>query len=743
MGIAATSLRASSTAPQTTLISLLFFLSGMPALIYQIVWQRALFAIYGVNVESVAVVVSAFMLGLGLGSLIGGWLSARFPVLCLMFFGLAELGTAVFGVCSLHVFHWVAYYTAGTSLPYVVLLSVLLLTLPTMLMGATLPLLVEHLVRFSGRVGDSVATLYFVNTLGSSVACLLCATFLLRNFAQSGSVFTAACVNALVGSTAFVFARSKDMKLEKPSATVSGDERCGQSFLSLRAAMWIAGVSGFVALGLEVTWFRVISLVSSDRAPAFALLLAALLAGIAVGAFLAERLTKRLAPASIALVVGVLMMTAGAVSTFLPPLVGFLRTRIIYPQPSALAFFVVAALLGAVLPLLCQLSVAPDSEAGRGVSLVYFSDIVGSTLGGLVIGFIVMNHCGLRAVAVQLSLVAVLAGAAVTFYHDGRLRRPPGWAIALMVATFVAVCSATQLYSHLFDNLIRKDQSGRNFPFVHIVENRNGVIGVTANGAVYGNGVYDGYFNIDPMDDLNLILRAYAVSAFQAAPRTALEIGFSSGSWAQVLVNHPQLNSLDVVEINPGYLKLLPLYPAVSSLCKNPKLHIFIDDGRRWLLAHPEKQYDLIVYNSSFYWRDHSSHTLSLEFLKIVRQHLNPGGIYYYNTTGSDDVVATGLKVFPYGLRVANFLAVSDAPIDINKERWMSVLRQYRIDGRLVFDPALPNSESTLAKYLAFADSLHQPPTPFGMESSESLHERLRNRLIITDDNMGWEWRHR
>jgi MFS family permease len=55
-----------------------FFCSGMPALIYQIVWQRVLFSIYGVNAESIAV-VSAFMLGLGLGSLLGGWASKRYP----------------------------------------------------------------------------------------------------------------------------------------------------------------------------------------------------------------------------------------------------------------------------------------------------------------------------------------------------------------------------------------------------------------------------------------------------------------------------------------------------------------------------------------------------------------------------------------------------------------------------------------------------------------------------------------
>src|SRR5215469_3478537 len=154
---------------------LLFFCSGMPALVYQIVWQRSLFAIYGVNSESVAVVVSAFMIGLGLGSLIGGWLSVRYPGRAILIFGIAELGVAVFGLVSLRVFHWVAERTAGAPLPGVVALSLALLLFPTICMGATLPLLADHLVRTSRAVGASVGLLYFANTFGSAFACFLCA----------------------------------------------------------------------------------------------------------------------------------------------------------------------------------------------------------------------------------------------------------------------------------------------------------------------------------------------------------------------------------------------------------------------------------------------------------------------------------------------------------------------------------------------------------------------------------------
>ena len=101
---------------QIFFLALLFFCSGIPALVYQIVWQRALFAIYSVNAQSVAVLVTAFMVGLGIGSLVGGRLSARFPRHGILIFGIAELGVAGFGLSSLRIFHWLAAYTAGSNL---------------------------------------------------------------------------------------------------------------------------------------------------------------------------------------------------------------------------------------------------------------------------------------------------------------------------------------------------------------------------------------------------------------------------------------------------------------------------------------------------------------------------------------------------------------------------------------------------------------------------------------------------
>jgi spermidine synthase len=724
---------------ENLLLSALFLCSGMPALIYQVVWQRVLFGIYGVNAESVAAVVSAFMLGLGLGGLLGGWLSSRFPRQALILFGVAELGVAVFGLSSLRIFHWAATLTAGASLVSVVIFSILLLVAPTLLMGATLPLLVEHFVSRSGSVGLSVSRLYFANTLGSAVACYFCATYLMSNYGQTGAVTVAVCLNTIVGASAYIYGRRVQASGVVAREFFQAPAKEPPA-VPLPKALLLAALSGFLALGFEIAWFRVFSIASADRAPAFALLLATYLGGIAAGAYLSEKFTQRTDPGNVLRTMGLLLLMAGAISPFLPPMVAFLSHRDVPYLWSAPAFFVVAALVGSVLPLLCQLSVAADEDAGRRVSLIYAANIAGSVAGSLGIGFVWLHHATLRGVCLQLSVLSILAGVLVLLMMGERISSKPPWIWVLAFACAALVPVAARSYDLLFEKLIFGQRNESGTPFAKILENRNGVISVTTDGAVFGGGVYDGYFNTNPANDVNIILRAFAVTGLHTAPKRMLMIGLASGSWGQIFANDPRVSRFDVVEINPGYLQLIPQYPMVRSLLQNSKVHIYVDDGRRWLFAHPDEKYDLIVANSTYHWRDHSTALLSKEFLQLIRQHLNPGGVYSFNTTESGETIATALSVFPYGMRVVNFLAVSDSPLFLDREKWLQSLAAFRIDGVQIFKPETQEGRALLAGYGAFADTIHASPRFVGLESESSLRALYGKQRIITDDNMGREW---
>jgi predicted membrane-bound spermidine synthase len=189
-----------------SILKVLFFISGFAALLYQVVWQRTLFAIYGINIESVTMVVTAFMLGLGLGSLAGGAISENPKRSTVVLFAIVEGAIGLYGVVSLRLFHVVGEATLRAAPWVIALVTFLMVLVPTMLMGSTLPLLVAHFTRRSRNVGESVGTLYFVNTLGSAFASLASVFVLFGYLGQTNTVRVAAFLNAVACATALVLA---------------------------------------------------------------------------------------------------------------------------------------------------------------------------------------------------------------------------------------------------------------------------------------------------------------------------------------------------------------------------------------------------------------------------------------------------------------------------------------------------------------------------------------------------------
>lgn len=190
--------------PRPVLLTV-FTVSGICALLYQLIWQRALLLIYGSNIESVTMVVSAFMLGLGLGSLVGGAVSKRPGVPLLFLFGCVEILIGCYGAISLRLFEAIGDATGVANTLSTGLLCFLLVLIPTLLMGSTLPLLVAHYVNASGNVGYSVSMLYFVNTLGAGLGAFLAAFVILGALGLKMSVLLAVLLNILAGLTILYF----------------------------------------------------------------------------------------------------------------------------------------------------------------------------------------------------------------------------------------------------------------------------------------------------------------------------------------------------------------------------------------------------------------------------------------------------------------------------------------------------------------------------------------------------------
>ncbi|MDJ0975033.1 MAG: fused MFS/spermidine synthase [Planctomycetota bacterium] len=711
----------------------LFFVSGFPALLYQVVWQRALFSIYGINVESVTIVVSAFMLGLGLGSLLGGWWSARPGVRRLFAFGVVEVAIGAFGWVSLAAFAAVGEATAGAGTLATGLFTFLLVLVPTIGMGATLPLLTAHLVDRSGNVGTSVGALYFVNTLGSAVACFAAGLFLLGWLGQAGAVRLAAVLNLTIGIVVLAFARGESRAAAATQDADTADGREVRGLLPLGAALGLSAAAGFVALSYEILWFRLFAFTSAGAARAFALLLGAYLAGIAFGSLVSRRFCRDER--------GDLLPTVGRFVVF-ANILGFLvapalatSVTFVWHYALGLVFVAVAAgALGAVFPLVCHLAIPPTRRAGEGLGRLYVANIVGASLGSFLTGFVLLDRFPLPGITIGLAAAGIAGGGLLLLV--GRRRR--AIVVAAMALVLVIVVGPS-LLDGLYERLHYKTgYDGQRY--ARLIETKSGVVAVTPERLVYGGGIYDGEFKVgfdDLESDTNMVWRTYMLSALHAGPEEILVIGLGSASWTRILAAHPAAPRVTVVEINPGYLDIVRGDPVVGSVLEDSRIDIVIDDARRWMLANPERRFDAIVSNTTFNWRAHITNLLSVEFLELCRSRLKPGGVAYYNTTWHPRVQRTGATVFPHAMRVGNFLAVSDAPLRPDGERLARTLRAYRIDGAAPVGTAAIEAMVALTKRVddpALLDARHV------LETGASIRARTEGMAPITDDDMGTEW---
>ena len=227
------------------------------------------------------------------------------------------------------------------------------------------------------------------------------------------------------------------------------------------------------------------------------------------------------------------------------------------------------------------------------VSLIYFANVLGSTAGPIITGFILLDELSFSNNVRILSILTLLASVSVFILSEksGKYR-------TLAILSFVGIIGFEfvvhkSLYNHLYEKLYFKHNYHSNKEFTKTIETRSGVINIAAEKSggdiIVGGGTYDGRFNTDLVADTNIISRAYMFAALHPNPETVLEIGLSGGAWGIVISGYKKVSSLDIVEINSGYIELVASYLPYINLLRNPKVNIHLDDARRWLLRNPKK----------------------------------------------------------------------------------------------------------------------------------------------------------
>jgi spermidine synthase len=484
-------------------------------------------------------------------------------------------------------------------------------------------------------------------------------------------------------------------------------------------------VIGFLSLSEEILWVRVAGFAYNTLPPAFSFVLACYLVGIAAGAAFGKSLCAR---AQNLYGVAAIVLCAAALIDVLTPLFisHFISTDTARLGIPALAIAVTAASKSTLFPIVHHLgSLAQGPRIGRSMSRIYFANILGATLGPLVTGFVILDYLGVddcfgavAAICLLASVVCVLKSA-----------RP-----ALMALTFTTAMIFSVIASKFIlpgPGSIGKFAAGGIENSTHFISNRHGVIHTAlANEGelVFGGNVYDGIATVNVDNNPNRLDRLYILALLQPNPRRLLFVGLSTGAWVRAVQGFPSAEQIDVVEINPGYLKLIRSYPQVYAVLKDPRIHIHIDDGRRWLRRNPDARFDAFVQNTTYYWRANAGNLLSREYFEEIRRHLNPGGIAIINTTGSFDVLATAGAVFPHAYRYLNFVYASEQDLTPQPARLLEIRRP---DGhRFTFDDAKPGSVA------AALENVQLQPV------GEFLARHQADAQIITDDNLLTEYRH-
>ncbi len=497
------------------------------------------------------------------------------------------------------------------------------------------------------------------------------------------------------------------------------------------AAYFVSALTGYLSMTLEMLWIRLLAYSTAAHPDTFSHVVGSFLVGLAIGAYLFPKI-KKVHPV---VLVRVALAGAGLTAFLHPPFIAlmFTSSELVGTAAGYASVALGAALTGGSFPLLCDWLGEGKGGAGATVARLYVANIIGSTAGPLLTGYVLLDHFSLEQLFAFTAVGLFAASALLGLFQPGE--RPLGSMGAGVAAALVVALLWAPLYRDLLEKLHFKTERGAHAPYTRVMQNRTGIVAVESTPDIdrsYGGGIYDGGFNVLPYEtNHNGIQRIYLLAALHRKPEEILEIGLSTGSWARVALAHPAAKTLDSVEINRGNVNLIASYPQTAPLLKDPRVTLHIDDGRRWLHRHPDRKFDFILMNSTFYWRNLSTNLLSYEFFKLCQAHLKPGGIIYLNTTGSSDVIRTVSEVFRYVVDIEGFVAAGDSPFDIPADEWKKVLGTYVMDGRTVFPAGDAKAEVLLSnweKEHSFADVA-------------PAYRQRRDTQVVTDDNMAVEYK--
>ena len=643
----------------------LFFASGFAALVYQVLWVRELGLLFGSTAQAAALTIAIFFTGIAWG----GWFwGRRAPRLrsSLRWFGILEVGVAATALgYFLLIDAYVALYPAvfalvGDSVALdtvakAVVASVVLLP-PAFLMGGTLPLMAQHLIRDPERLGTTGSTLYAVNTFGSATGALAAGFVLPLALGFRGAYLLAVGIDLTVGVSAILLGRGRG-PVRSPAAVAGAAEkarvphdaeevpprrppRSGRVAVVAPLAIptgliWAAAfVSGFATLAVEVVWTRLFSQVLQNSAYTYALVLATFLLALSLGATLANAL-NRLRTVTPEVVLGALLVGSSAVIAVSPWLFTA-RTdglTLLGPQldfgPYVVAVIGVAVVvmllpgivLGAVLPYLLRTLQSRTAGAGDTVGRLVAVNTTGGILGSLAAGFVLLPSLGAWRTLLLLAAVypVLVAAVALSRRTTGRvgIAAAAGVTALALVATSPSGLDVVRLSPAGTESLVEVREGSQ--ATVAVIEDHNADLSIRVNNH-YTLGGTRGSDSERNQSVIPMLSHPDPSHVFYLGMGTGITAGAGLRFPVEQLVVCELIR--DVVEVAEAHFG-----PWTDGLFEDPRATVTAEDGRT-CLSRSDDRYDLIISDLFVPWEAGTGNLYTLEHYETARERLLPGGRY-------------------------------------------------------------------------------------------------------------------
>jgi len=780
------------------LIYLMFFLSGAAALMYQVVWVRSLTLVFGGTHLAVTAVLSIFMAGLALGGYtIGKYVDrVKKP---LRLYGLLELGIALFalifvGLIKLYPVVYIAL-AQGKDNAYIylafirIIFSVIALIVPTSLMGGTLPVLSKFVAGHPKNIRSHLSFLYGINTLGAVVGVLGAGFFFLRFYSISTTLYIAVIANVSIGLAAVLLQDKATTVLETDTfkeewgagltETVSTNLPSADSLnnlFALKLVLWGIGVSGFCALGYEVLWTRILTIVLSASVYSFATMLVAFLTGIALGSGVYGFIPKVFKVRDkglersiswfgiVQVIIGVTALLVTMYIRDLPMnlmrLHGFFQSignslfgvRIWSGFALAFSYMVVPTFfMGLAFPLAGKVHAEYRKVVGGAVGEILAYNTVGAILGAAVSGFIMIYLFGIERSLQMLIVINIGYGLLVFFsVRNSKILNLLAPSITLAALLFLAFShNGLRIWEMKYFAIFRSNQleafdtpekirdALENTDVLYYAE---GIEAVVSSVKVKGgeqtfatNGRTEA--STDLKDQQVMFALSHLPMLLHKNPQKVLVVGLGSGMTLGAISVHPGVDQITLVELEPKVLGVARTFADYNHhVLDNPKVKIYFNDGRNFLMTTGEK-FDVITADPIHPWFRGAGYLYTNEYFTLAAEHLRPGGIVcqwlpIYELTPEDlkSVVLTFRQQFKHTLLWLTHydaeLIGSNTPIIIDEVELSKRISEPLISSDL--KRVMMGSATDLLSYFVMG--------------TEGMKQFSEGGIINTDDNLYLEY---